>query len=57
VLRVCEGSGARVEGVGVGGEEVGSGLKVKEFPQENDCGIEKDVRYNIAVNGKKRTES
>jgi hypothetical protein len=57
VLRVCGGSGARVGGVDVEGEEVGSGFKVKEFPQKDDCGIEKNVRYNTAVNGKERTES
>jgi hypothetical protein len=57
MLRVCGGSDARVEGVSVGGEEVGPGLKVKGFPQKNDCGIEKNVKYNTAVNGKERTES
>jgi hypothetical protein len=46
-----------VEGVSVGGEEVGLGLKAGEFPQEDDCGIEEDVRYNTAVNGKEKTES
>jgi hypothetical protein len=54
---VCEGGGARVENVSVGGEEVGSGLKAEKFPQKNNCDTEKDVKYNTAVNGKKRTES
>jgi hypothetical protein len=54
---VCGGGDARVEGVSVGGEEVDLGLKAKKFPQEDDCGIEKDVRYNTAVNEKERTKS
>jgi hypothetical protein len=54
---VCGGDGVRVESVGVGGEEVGSGLKAEKFPQKNNCDTEKDVKYNTAVNGKKRTES
>jgi hypothetical protein len=54
---VCGGGDARVESVGVGGEEVGSSLKAEKFPQKNNCDTEKDVKYNTAVNGKKRTES
>jgi hypothetical protein len=57
VSEVCESDGVKVKGVSVGGEEVGPGLKTEKFPQKNDCGIEEDVRYNTAVNGKKRTES
>jgi hypothetical protein len=54
---VCEDDGARVENVGVGDEEVGSDFKAEKFPQKNNCDTEKDVKYNTAVNGKKRTES
>jgi hypothetical protein len=43
--------------VSVGGEEVGLGLKAEKFPQENDCGIKENVKYNTIVNGKERTES
>jgi hypothetical protein len=55
--RVCGDDDVRVESVDVGDEEIGSGLKAEKFPQKNNCDTEKNVKYNTAVNGKKRTES
>jgi hypothetical protein len=54
---VYGGNNAKVEDVNVGSEKVGSSLKAEKFPQENNCGIKENVRYNTTVNGKEKTES